>query len=343
MQKPADSRLRLGVLGTAGIARAFIASVAGSNTVEITAVASRSAQKAAQFAADTGVSRAYGSYDDLLADRSIDAIYNPLPNSLHAEWSIRSIQAGKHVLCEKPLAVTADEARAMFAAAHRCGVVLVEGFPYRAQPHAMQLKQMIDDGVIGELQSIQASFGFVAADATDIRFNAELAGGALLDGGTYPVSLVRLLAGQRPVRVSAMARWHSRGVDQTLIASLEHPNGLLAQISCSLATGPHRHALIAGTGGVIQTSYLNFPPLDRPAVMQLRRGDSWEAAYENIESPVVDAFRAEAESFERLIRLGSDQWTGATAEESVDIMMTLEAILQSAHTQREVEIPGAGV
>jgi D-xylose 1-dehydrogenase (NADP+, D-xylono-1,5-lactone-forming) len=337
MQGCSSECLRMGVLGTAGIARDFIASVASSGSVKITAIASRSLEKGRGFAHDTGVARYYGSYEELLADRDIDAIYNPLPNSLHAEWSIRALEAGKHVLCEKPLAVTAIEARAMFAAAQEHGLKLVEGFPYRVQPHAIKLKEMIDQGAIGKLTSIQAAFGFFAI-GQDIRLDPALAGGALLDGGTYPVSLVRLLAGRRPTRVSTMARWHATGVDQTLIASLEHANGLLAQISCSIASGPHRQALITGTDGVIQTSYLNFPPLNRPAVMQLRRGHSWEAPYETVESPAVDAFRAEAESFERLIRLGPAQWTGATAEESIDIMLTLEAILQSAHTRREVEI-----
>ena len=318
MQETTSACLQIGVLGTAGIARDFIASVAPSRTVKIAAVASRKLEKATRFAQDTGIARAYGAYEELLADRSLDAIYNPLPNSLHAEWSIRALEAGKHVLCEKPLAVTAVEARSMFAAARRHGRTLVEGFPYRAQPHTIRLKELVDAGAIGALQSIWASFGFVAAPP-DIRLDPAL-------------------AGQRPTRVAAMARWHASGVEQTLIASLEHRDGLLAQISCSLATSPHRQALIAGTAGVIQTSYLNFPPLDRPAVMQLRRGESWDAPYEAIESPPVDAFRAEAESFERLIRLGPEQWTGATSEESIDIMLTLEAIIESARTQRAVDV-----
>jgi predicted dehydrogenase len=127
-------------------------------------------------------------------------------------------------------------------------------------------------------------------------------------------------------------------VDQTLTASLEHSSGLLAQISCSLAAGLHRQALITGTTGVIQTTFLNSPPLDRPAVLTVKQSASWKAPYETIEVPAVNGFRAEAESFERLIRLGPDQWTGATPEESVDITLTLEAILQSAHTHKPVAV-----
>ena len=340
MQDLPSPCLRMGILGAANIARSFVAGVAASSTVKVTAVASRDRAKAIRFAKDTGVRCACGSYEELLADPTIDAIYNPLPNSLHAEWSIRAIEAGKHVLCEKPLAATANEARAMFAAARHHSVTLVEGFPYRAQPHAIKLKELVDSGVIGHLQSIQAAFGFTVPRAEDIRFDPTLAGGALMDAGTYPVSLVRLLAGERPTRVFAAARWHATGVDQTLMASLEHPNGLLAQISCSLATGLHRQALIAGTAGVIQTTFLNFPPLDRPAVLNLKRGVSWDEPYETIEVPAVDGFRAEAESFERLIRFGPDHWTGATPEESVDIMLTLEAILQSARTRKLIEVAG---
>jgi predicted dehydrogenase len=176
--------------------------------------------------------------------------------------------------------------------------------------------------------------------AANIRLDPTLAGGALMDAGTYPVSLVRLLAGERPTRVSAVARWHASGVDQTLIASLEHSSGLLAQISCSFATGLHRQGLIAGTAGVIQTTFLNSPPLDRPSVLTVKRGASWESPFETIEVPAVSGFRAEAESFERLIRLGPDQWTGATPEESVDIMLTLEAILHAAHARQPVDVAG---
>jgi xylose dehydrogenase (NAD/NADP) len=138
--------------------------------------------------------------------------------------------------------------------------------------------------------------------------------------------------------VFAAARWHATGVDDTLIASLEHPGGLLAQISCSFTTGLHKRALIAGTAGVIQTTFPNSPPLDRPSVLTLTRGSSWDAPVETIEVPPLNGFRAEAESFERLIRLGPEHWSGATPEESVDIMLTLEAILQSARARQPVDV-----
>jgi predicted dehydrogenase len=332
------SRLRIGILGAADIARSFAAGLRSCETVTITAVASRDIAKAKRFAADTGVAGAYGSYQELLADPAIDAIYNPLPNSLHAEWSIRAIEAGKHVLCEKPLAATAADARAMFAAAQRHGKTLREGFPYRSQPHAMKLKELLESGAIGGVQTIQAAIGFTIADVGNIRFNPALAGGVLMDAGTYPVSLVRLVAGKRATRVHAFARWHPSGVDQTLIASLEHPGGLLAQISCSMATAVHRQAVIAGTAGTIQTGYPNHSQPDRPVVLLVKRGVSWDAAVETLQIPGGNGFRAEAESFERLIRLGPEHWTGASPEESVDILLTLEAILESARSRMPVDL-----
>ena len=148
------SPLRLGILSTANIARQFITGVRPSATVKVLAVASRDEAKAASFAGEMGIPRHYGTYEALLADRDIDAVYNPLPNSLHAEWSIRATEAGKHVLCEKPLAVTAAEARSMFAAARRRGVQLVEGYPYRAQPQALKLKELWDAGALGRVQML---------------------------------------------------------------------------------------------------------------------------------------------------------------------------------------------
>ncbi len=338
MNTSQDTRLRIGILGAANIARAFISGVAASATVRVSAIASRDIDKARRFANATGVQGAYGSYEQLLADPAIDAIYNPLPNVLHAEWSIRACEAGKHVLCEKPLAVTGGEARAMFAAARRHGVVLVEGFPYRAQPHALKLKELVTGGAIGRVQTMHAAFGFTLTDEANIRLNPTLGGGALMDLGTYPVSLTRLVAGERPTRVQALARWHRSGVDQTLVASMEHAGGLLAQISCSFATTAHRQALVVGTAGAIQTTYPNHAPVDRAPVLQLKRGLAFDGPYEDIAVQACDGFRAEAESFERLIRLGPGHWTGASSDESVDIALTLEAILESARSGQPITI-----
>jgi predicted dehydrogenase len=330
--------LRVGILSTANIARAFVKGVQPSSTVRVVAVASRDAAKAKRFAAEVGVPGIHDSYEALLADPGIDAIYNPLPNSLHAEWSIRAVEAGKHVLCEKPLAASASEARAMFEAAKYNSVHLVEGYPYRAQPQTLKLRELLDGGAVGRVQLIQASFGFTLKDGPNIRLDPSLAGGALMDVGSYPVSLARMVAKEGPSRVSALAKWTDSGVDRTLVATIEFPSGLLAQVSCSFDTAVHRQALIAGTEGILQTTFYNNPSPTAPPILHLQRGKGWDATVEILEVPTTNGFLGEAESFERLVRQGREQWTGATPEESLDIMLTLEALLRSARSGKPVDI-----
>jgi D-xylose 1-dehydrogenase (NADP+, D-xylono-1,5-lactone-forming) len=328
--------LRIGILGTAKIARGFTQGVLPSERVVVSAVASRNAEKAARFARELKIPRYFGSYESLLADREIDAVYNPLPNSLHAQWSIAAARAGKHVLCEKPLAANAAEARAMFEAARKHDVHVVEGYPYLAQPQTIQMRELIRDGAIGDAELIQASFGFTLSDAGNIRLKPSLAGGALMDAGVYPVSLIRVVAGQRPVRVQATARWTQgdggAGVDSALAATLEFASGLLAQISCSFRSAPHRQALIVGSAGVIETTFANHTSAERPGTLMLRVGVGADAVDGKIETPPLNGFLAEAESFEALARGGPGRWVGATPQESIDIMMMLEALLKSARS-----------
>ncbi len=331
--------LRIGILGAAKIARAFVTAVNESPVVKVTGIASRDPAKSASFAHEFGIERHYPSYEALLADREVDAVYNPLPNSLHADWSMRAARAGKHVLCEKPLAASASEARMMFATAAEHGVHLVEGYPYRAQPHALKLSEWVNTGVLGQVQHIQASFGFTMADISNIRLDPTLAGGALMDAGAYPVSLMHMVAKRRPTRVHAVARWAESGVDRTLVATAEFEGELLAQISCSFSTAVHRHALIVGTEAVVQTTYLNHTPADRPAVLLLKKGGAaWNMDYETIAVPGVNGFLAEAESFARLVQGGADFWTGVSPEESIDIALTLDAMRLSARTGKSVEV-----
>jgi D-xylose 1-dehydrogenase (NADP+, D-xylono-1,5-lactone-forming) len=330
--------LRIGILGAANIARAFVRGVAPSKSVSVTAIASRDRAKADAFAREVGIGRAHGSYEALLADPDIDAIYNPLPNTLHAEWSIRAMQAGKHVLCEKPLATSAADARAMFAAAKRHKVHLVEAYPYLAQPQTLKLRELVAAGAVGKVQLIRASFGVPFSDPSNIRLQPDLGGGALLDAGSYPLSLVRVIAGERPNRVSTVVRWSETRVDRTLLATLEFASGLLAQIACSFATAYHRQAQIVGDNGVIDTTYLNHPPMGGPAHLTLRRGATVAATIETVEVPGGNGFLAEAESFQRLIAVGPAQWTGAGERESVDIALTLEALLQSARSGSPVDL-----
>ncbi len=341
MESSSTIPIRIGILGAARIARLFAEAIKASPKVVAAAVASRDAERAAAFARDTGIPRVHASYESLFADPAIDAVYVPLPNNLHAQWSIRAVEAGKHVLCEKPLAASAAEARAMFDAARRNDVYLVEGYPYRAQPQTLKLRELLAGGAIGRVQLIHAAFGFPLRDASNIRMDPGLAGGALMDAGSYPVSLVRMVAGMAPQRVHAMSRWAPSGVDTTTMATLEFADGLLAQVSCTFDTARHRHAFIAGDAGSIATPYFNDTSAAFPPLLELKIGTGWDAQREVIETPATSGFLAEAESFHDLVRHGWAHWTGATPQESIDIALTLEALAASARVGAPMPVTGS--
>lgn len=329
--------VRLGILGAAKVARNFIRAVSSSPKIKIVTVASRDRLRAQRFAQEVGLSRHSASYEDLLSDSEIDAVYNPLPNSLHAEWSIRAARAGKHVLCEKPFSASVEEARSMVRAAREAGTYLVEAYPYRSQPLTLKMRDFLARGEIGSVNLIQASFEFPFTDESDIRFNPKLKGGALWDLGCYPISLVTMIAGELPKRIDASVGWANSGVDKVAAATLEFDTGLIAQISCSFGTGPHRHATIFGSEGIIQTEYLNHT-LPSQAVFQIKRGANGSAPFEVIEAPAMNGFLAEAESFAELVRYGPTWWNGVSNKESINIMLILEAIYASAQRRKSVDL-----
>ncbi len=321
--------MRVGILGTARIAASFVAGAKLSSRVEVTAVASRGPTRAESFARTHSIERAL-SYEQLLASRDVDAVYIPLPNSLHAPWSIAAARAGKHVLCEKPLALSEAEAIEMFAAADAAGVVLLEGFPYLFQPEMLEIERLIAAGAIGEVRSVFAAFGFTLTNPNDIRREAALGGGALLDVGCYPVSFVRQIVGTRPTRVTAVARSEGE-VDQTLAATLEFANGVIAQVSCSFATGLHRSAVIAGSAGVIETEYQNHTSRSTAPAFRLRRGSDWRSPVETVAVPREDGFRMELDAFAELIEGGGGNLLAARRAASIDNAWTLAAIADAAH------------
>jgi predicted dehydrogenase len=229
-----NERLRIGVLGCANIAKQFVRDVMPSTVVHIVAVGSRNADTAAAFAATQGIGRHHGSYEALPADMEIDAVYLPLPNSPHAEWAIKATTSGKHVTCEKPMAFSVTEARAMFEAARSHGIMLLEAFPYRFQPQTDDMLVLLNEGAIGAVRSVQASFGFTLPSPQDnIRMKPELGGGALLDAGSYALSLIRLAMGCVPQRVRADATWADTGVDISLIVTLQQPYKSLKRRGCA--------------------------------------------------------------------------------------------------------------
>src|SRR6185503_7788568 len=227
--------LRIGILGAARIApMAMIAPARRAGDVTVLAVAARDAERAKRFAARHGVARVHPSYAALLEDAEVEAVYNPLPNSLHALWTIRALEAGKHVLCEKPIAATAAEAEEMAAAASRAGRVLVEAFHYRYHPLFARIRAILDAGEIGQVRHLEAHLCFPLLRPSDIRFRADLAGGALMDAGCYPLHLIRHLAGAEPEIVGARGEWTRGGVDRCMEARLGFPDGRTARLTCSL-------------------------------------------------------------------------------------------------------------
>ena len=341
------SPLRIGILGCANIAKQFSRDVAPSQQARVVAVASRNAGTAAAFALAQGIGRHHGSYEALLSDQEIDTVYLPLPNSLHAEWAIKAAEAGKHVLCEKPLALNRDEARAMFDAAKRHGVMLLEAYPYYFQPQTGALLDLLSAGAIGTVRSIQASFGFGLANPQgNIRMSAELGGGALLDAGSYPLSLIRLVMGCAPQRVKADAEWADTGVDMSLTATLYYADGAHAQLSCAMNTASHRLAHIVGTQGVITTEFLNHTgsPAGSPSFgylpsqLRIRRGTAQTIPFEDIGSGAGSGFRFAAEAFAKVIAERDFEAVARAAEASLDNAATLEALARSAKEAQVVEL-----
>src|SRR5215212_12092433 len=230
-----SSPIRMGVLGAAAIVPvALIGPARSIPEVQVTAIAARDSQRAQRFARRFRIPRVHKTYQDLIQDPEIDAIYNPLPNGLHADWTIRALQAGKHVLCEKPMASNAREAEEMAKAAHETGLILSEAFAYRYHPLTARVKEIIACGELGKVKHIEAQFCFLLPLPNNIRFKYELAGGALMDCGCYPVSLIRFIAEAEPAVERAQARLFTPQVDHNMIADLSFADGRTAHLECGM-------------------------------------------------------------------------------------------------------------
>jgi predicted dehydrogenase len=259
---------------------------------------------------------------------------------LHAEWAIKAANAGKHVLCEKPLALSRAEAEAMFAAARANRVVLLEAYPYRFQPQIRALLALLREGAIGTVRTVQAAFGFTVMNPdVNIRMKPETGGGALLDAGSYPVSLVRLVLGDAPVRVTATPVWAETGVDISMMATLEFGAHRHAQVSCAMNVANHRRATIMGTAGTIETEYINHPNAAVPSQLRIRRGIANTIPFEDMPSADGSGFRYEAEAFAALVRNPDPSALAGETAFSIDIAATLEAIAQSARSGEPVSLP----
>ncbi len=342
--------LRFGILGCANIAKQFVRDASASPQVRVVAAASRRLESATEFARPLGIGRCHGSYEALLADEEVDAIYLPLPNSLHAEWAIKAAQAGKHILCEKPLALGAVQATSMFDAARKNGVMLLEAYPYWFQPQTGAMVALMQEGAIGTVRSVQASFGFTLGNPqNNIRMKPELGGGALLDAGSYAMSIIRLAMGCAPVRVTADANWADSGVDISTMATLHYADGRRAQLSCAMDGANHRRATIVGSTGTIETEYLNHtspagtvsPYGYLPSQLRVRRGIANSVPFEEIVTATGSGFRFAAEAFVKVVRDKDFAAIERAAQASIDIAATLEAVARSARLGHAVDVtPG---
>jgi predicted dehydrogenase len=243
--------LRLGLLSTARINTKLVAGAAEAEDVEVVAVGGRDPERTAAHARELGVPRALGSYEELLADPGVDAVYIALPNALHVAWTLRALQAGKHVLVEKPFSTDPAEVQRCFDEAQARGLVLTEGLMWRHHPQVARLTELIGEGAIGEMRLVRSAFSFVLDRQGDVRWDPQLAGGALLDVGAYCVSAARLLAGE-PSRVQASAVTAPSGVDARVAGVLEHPGGVLSAFDCAFDL-PYRASLEAiGSRGTVR-------------------------------------------------------------------------------------------
>ncbi len=329
--------LNWGIIGAGRISRKFAAGLRESQECRLAAVASRDPMRAEAIAAELGAPVAHSSYAALLADPQVQAVYIALPNSMHAEWAIHAATAGKHVLCEKPLAATAADAEAMFTAARSNQVWLMEAFMYRFHPRTIALQELIRSGAVGAIQFIRAGFSFSLDRPGDVRWNPDLAGGALYDAGCYPLNLARALIGETPQRAWATARWSQSGVDETLAATVEYPNGAIAQITCSFRASFQQQVQIVGNDGVIEIDQCFTMHPDQPTHIRLWRGNHF-AQLERIEIAPTNHYRLEAEGFAQLIQAGHG--TSGLPEmpliETLDNLATIEALLKSARTNQTV-------
>ena len=313
------------MLSTANIARAAVnPALQASRNGELVAVASRDLGRAREFASKWGIPRSHGRYEALLDDPDIDAIYIPLPNSLHREWTIRAAEKGKHVLCEKPLATTAAECREMQAAADANGVKLMEAFMYRFHPRTEQVLELVRGGTVGALRTIRSAFTFRLTRPDNIRLQPELGGGALMDVGCYCVNLSRTVAGSEPVAVQAWATWAPSGVDAQMAGSLLFEGGVVAQFDCALTMERRESYEVAGTDACLTVAAAFLPGIGDVGVT-VHRGREAEVRHE---TPGVDEYRLMVEHFADCVL--QDRPVRYPATEAAANLAAIEALYRSA-------------
>jgi predicted dehydrogenase len=326
--------VRWGVLGVAKIAtEKVIPAMQRGEISRVGAIASRDAERAGVAAAKLGIPKAYGSYEELLADPEIDAIYNPLPNELHVPWTERALDAGKHVLCEKPIALDAEEARRLLAARERSGKLVAEAYMVRFHPQWLRAREIARSGAIGDIRAIQTLFGYHLEDPANIR-NKPPGGGGLYDIGCYAIVTARYMFGAEPSRAVAALDIDPRfGTDRLASALIEFPGGRHLTFSASTQLAGHQRVTIAGAGGRIEIPIPFNAPVDRPASITIDTGaDLFGGGARREEFPICDQYTLQGDAFSRAV-LG-EQLLPYGLEDAIANMRVIDACFRSARSGR---------
>ena len=327
-----SAKLRWGVLSTANIGlKKVIPAMQQGETITVTAIASRDIAKAKQAAEALDIPTAYGSYEELLADPNIDAIYNPLPNQLHVPWTIKAAEAGKHVLCEKPISLSAAEAKTLVEVRDRTGVKIAEAFMIRSFHQWLRLRELLDSGRIGQLRSVTGFFSYNNTDPANIRNQLESGGGGIYDIGCYLIHASRYAFGRQPNRVVAcLDRDPQFQTDRLASAILEFPEGH-SIFTCSTQLIPYQRIHFLGTRGRIELEVpFNAPP-DRPTRLFIDiSGDLSGSGISTEIFPVGDQYTAQGEAFAKAVREGTD--VPVSIEDAIGNMAVIEAVFESART-----------
>src|SRR5438093_2818325 len=292
------TQLRWGIIGPGRIAPRLVRALSQSRRGELVAVASRDADRATAFAAQHGIGQSYGSYDALLDDAEVDVVYVALPNHLHAKWTVKALHAGKHVLCEKPLATSVDAVDEIITTSERTGRTAVEGFMFLHHPQTILALELARSRALGRLELLSGTFSFFLTNPIDPRISPEMGGGSLWDVGCYPVSFSRRLAGEEPERLNAFARFDERGVDRTFIGQLLFAGGVLAQFDCGFAAPDRERMEIVGSDAtlVLDAPFLPAPDGPPPSVTMWRGREATP-----IEVASVGQYREEVEDLMSVI------------------------------------------
>ena len=331
-----SEHVRWGILSTANIGdKAVVPAIGNSNNGQLQAVASRSLDSAEQFAAKHNILQAQGSYEQLLENADVDAIYIPLPNHMHLEWTLRAIEAGKHVLCEKPIALNAGEVQQMVDAAQEARVVLMEAFMYRFHPRSGRVKELVESGAIGNVRLVHAAFCYRASDPDNIRFKPEMGGGALMDVGCYGVSLARWMFGQEPEEVQASAEYGPSDVDVNFAGILSFAGGGKAMVEASFTSSMQQVYSVVGLEGAIDVRRHNaFIPWEDETVFYKREPDDEVGEAETISG--VDEYKLMVEHFADVV-LGKAERMFPD-DDSIKNMRVLDALAEAAREKRTVQV-----